>query len=85
VTNGLTKDIAVDENGSVLEVEQQIEFASLPAAAREGLEKHTGHGKVLKIESVTRGSNVSYEAVVMRGGKRSEIATTSDGRTAKED
>jgi hypothetical protein len=34
---------------------------------------------------VTRGGKVSYEAVVMRGGKRSEIAVTSDGKQAKSD
>ena len=85
VINGMTKDIALDENGSVLEVEQQIELASLPAAAKAGLEKQAGQGKILKVESVTRGSNVSYEAVVMRGRKRSEVAITSDGKPAKED
>jgi uncharacterized membrane protein YkoI len=85
VINGMTKDIALDENGSVLEVEQQIELASLPAAAKAGLEKQAGQGKILKIESVTRGSNLSYEAVVMRGRKRSEVAITSDGKPAKED
>jgi uncharacterized membrane protein YkoI len=84
VINGMTKDIALDENGSVLEVEQQIELASLPAAAKAGLEKQAGQGKILKVESVTRGSNVSYEAVVMRGGKRSEVAITSDGKPAKD-
>jgi hypothetical protein len=83
VMNGATKDIALDESGSVLEVEQQIELASLPTPARAGLEKQAGHGKILKVESVTRGSNVSYEAVVMRGGKRSEVAITSDGKPTK--
>jgi uncharacterized membrane protein YkoI len=85
VMDGKTKDIALDENGSVLEVEQQVELASMPASAREGLEKQAGHGKIKKVESVTRGSSVSYEAVVMRGSKRSEVAVTSDGKPGKED
>ena len=48
VINGMSKDIALDENGSVLEVEQQTKLASLPAAAREGLQKQAGPGKILK-------------------------------------
>jgi hypothetical protein len=82
---GQTKDVSMDENGSIIDVEQQVGFASLPEEAKEGLRKLAGRGKILKVESVTRGGKVSYEAVVMRGGKRSEIAVTSDGKQAKSD
>jgi uncharacterized membrane protein YkoI len=82
---GKTKDISMDENGAVLGVEQQVDLASLPAAAKNGLKKQAGDGRILKVESVTQGGNVSYEAVVMRGGKKSEIAITSDGKPLKAD
>lgn len=82
---GKTKDISMDENGAILGVEQQVDLASLPTAARNGLEKQAGDGKILKVESVTQGGKVSYEAVVMRGGKKSEIAITSDGKPSKTD
>ena len=85
VSAGKTKDVSMDENGAILEIEQQVDLASLPAEAKAGLEKQAGHAKIVKVESVTRGSKVSYEAVVLRGGKRSEIAITADGKPAKAD
>ena len=85
VSAGKTKDISMDENGSILDVEQQVDFKSLPAEVKDGIQKQAGNGKILKVESVTQGSKHSYEAVVSRNGKRSEIAVTSDGRPSKAD
>jgi hypothetical protein len=33
----------------------------------------------VKLETITQGSVVSYEAVVEKGGKKSEVAVDADG------
>jgi hypothetical protein len=42
-------------------------------------------GKILKVESVTEGSVVSYEAVIQKGIKKSEVAVNADGTMKKKD
>jgi len=37
----------------------------------------------LRVESVTKGSTVSYEAVIRKNGKKSEVAVNSDGSVNK--
>lgn len=47
------------------------------------LEKAAEKGKILKIETVTKGSAVSYKAVVSKDGKKSEVAVEADGTIKK--
>jgi len=80
--NGHTKDVSMDAQGNVLEVEEEVAMDSLPAAVREGLTKMAGAGTISKVESLTKkGSLVAYEAVVKTGTKRREIQVGPDGRT----
>lgn len=81
VVNGHGKDILMDENGKVVEVEEEVALDSLPAAVREGLERAAGSGKISKVESLTKGGKlVAYEAVVKTAGTRSEIQVGPDGQ-----
>ena len=79
--NGHSKDILVDPSGAVVEVEEQVDFASLPAAVQSGLQAKAGSGKLGKVESITKHDKVvAYEAKVMTNGKRSEIQVGPDGK-----
>jgi hypothetical protein len=79
--NGHGKDILMDPNGNVVEVEEEVPLSSLSAPVREGLEKAAGTGKITKVESLTKGGKlVAYEAVVKTGEKRSEIQVGPDGK-----
>jgi len=85
--NGHNKDITIDETGTVIEVEEEVPIASVPAAAKEAIEKAAGKGKVLKVETVTHGNTlVAYEAVVQKtpGGKKSEVRVDPQGKPAPE-
>jgi uncharacterized membrane protein YkoI len=79
VANGKNRDVLIDPSGKVVEVEEEIALNSVPEQARTGLEKLAGGGKIVRVESVTKGSVVSYEAVVQRNGKKSEVAVNADG------
>jgi len=81
LVNGHSKDILMDKDGAVVEVEEQVDFASLPAEVQSGLQANAGTGKLGKVESITKhGKLVAYEAKVTTNGKRSEIQVSSDGK-----
>lgn len=77
--NGKSRDVLIDPAGNVVEVEEATELAAIPEAARKALEAKAAPGKILSVESVTKGSAVSYEAVVSKNGKKSEIGVNADG------
>jgi uncharacterized membrane protein YkoI len=81
VVNGHTRDVSMDATGDVLEVEETVDFNSLPAPVQEGLKKKAGTGKITRVETLTKkGKLVAYEAGVQNGSKRSEIQVGPDGK-----
>jgi hypothetical protein len=79
--NGRSKDILMDATGAIVEVEEQVDFASLPAAVQSGLQAKAGTGKLGKVESITKHDElVAYEAKVTANGKRSEIQVGPNGK-----
>src|SRR5882762_7687863 len=81
VVSGHGKDISMDEQGNIVEVEEEASIESLPASVKDGLTKAAGSGTVGQVESITKnGKLVAYEAVVKTGTKRSEIQVGPDGK-----
>lgn len=81
IVNGHSKDISIDEQGHVSEVEEEVAMDSLPAGIKEGIMKAAGRGAITKVESLTKmGKLVAYEAVVKLGAKRHEIQVGPDGK-----
>jgi hypothetical protein len=79
--NGHSKDILIDQTGAIVEIEEQVDLASLPAAVQTGLRAKAGNGKLGKVESITKHDKiVAYEAKVMTNGKRSEVQVGPDGK-----
>jgi uncharacterized membrane protein YkoI len=84
--NGKSRDVLIDPSGTVVEIEEATSLAAIPEPARKAFQQQAGTaGKILSVETVTRGSAVSYEAVVQKGGKKSEVAVQADGSPVKED
>jgi hypothetical protein len=78
---GHGKDILVDAKGKVVEVEEEMDPASLPASTQAAVRKSLGKGKVVKFESITKGGVLAgYEAVVDTSGKRTEVKLSPDGK-----
>jgi hypothetical protein len=78
--NSHGKDISMDKNGNIVEIEEEVSMDSLPQAVQEGLKKAARAGTISKIESLTKkGKLVAYEAVVKTGTKRSEIQVGPNG------
>lgn len=83
VVSGRTRDLMIDSTGSVVTIEEEIALDSLPAAAKSAIERLAAGGKISKIESVTSGTKVVYEATILKGKKKSELSVTADGNLVK--
>jgi uncharacterized membrane protein YkoI len=75
--NGKTRDLLLDSTGAVVEVEEEAALDTLPAAVQSAL---NAHGKTLKVEVLTKGSTVTYEAQVEKNGKKSEVVVDAQGK-----
>lgn len=79
--NGLSKDVEIDADGKVAQVEEEVAMNSIPAIVQAALTARAAGGKILKVESLTKqGKLVAYEAKVEKAGKRTEIQVGPDGK-----
>ena len=81
--NGLCRDFLFDASGKLVSVEEETTLDKIPAAAKAVIEKKAAGHKITKVEILTQGSTVSYEAIVSRNGKNTEIGVNADGSTHK--
>jgi uncharacterized membrane protein YkoI len=79
--NGHGKDISMDKDGKIVEVEEEVAMDSLSPAVKASLTKAAGSGKITKVESLTQGGKlVAYEADVTSGTKHSEVQVGPNGQ-----
>lgn len=79
--NGHSKDVTIAPDGTVLEVEEQVELAALPRPVQEGIRKKVAAGRVTKVESITKhGVLTAYEARVRTGNKHFEVQVGPNGQ-----
>ena len=78
--NGHARDLLFDATGHLIEVEEQMAIDSAPAAVTAAL---SARGKILRLESVTKGTSVTYEGVVEKNGKKVEVAVDGNGTLLK--
>jgi hypothetical protein len=69
------------ENGTIVEIEEEVALDSVPPAVNKALVKAAGSGKITKVESLSKnGRLVAYEAVVRSGTKQHEVRVGPDGK-----
>lgn len=74
--DGRTRDLLFDATGTLVEIEEEVAPTSLPAVVQSALNTR---GKVLKVEAVTKGGTVTYEAEIEKNGKKSEVVMDARG------
>jgi hypothetical protein len=78
--NGHSKDISMDKDGKIVEVEEEVVMDSLLPEVKAGLTRAAGSGTITKVESLTKGGKlVAYEAGVRNGPKHSEVQVGPNG------
>jgi hypothetical protein len=76
-----SKDVLIDKDGVITEVEEFVAIGSLAPAVKDGLQAMAGKGKLVKVESLTKHDKlVAYEAQVVSGEKKSEVQVGPDGK-----
>ena len=82
---GRSRDVLLDQTGAVIETEEEVDMESIPAPARSAIQKRAAGGTISKVEKVTAGAAISYEAVIRtKSGKTVEYAVNADGMSHKE-
>jgi hypothetical protein len=81
--NGKARDLLIDSTGALVSVEEPVAIDAIPVAAKAAIEKLAAGGKIKSVESVTKGPTVSYEAVIVKGLKKSEVVVGADGSIQK--
>jgi uncharacterized membrane protein YkoI len=81
--NGHAKDVSFDPTGKIVSVEEEVAIDSIPAAAREAIQKAATGGKLGKVEQVVENGKTSFEATITKGGKHSEFACDAAGKPVK--
>src|SRR5215467_772350 len=51
LVGGHSKDVEIDADGAIREIEEEVALGSLPAEVKEGLTRKAAGGKILKVES----------------------------------
>ena len=77
---GRTRDLVFDAAGRLMVSEEEVSIDAVPAAVKASLQ---AAGNVIKIETVTKGGKVTYEAQVEKNGKKSEVAVDAAGKRVK--
>jgi hypothetical protein len=76
---GMSRDLIYNPDGTVVEIEEGMNAADLPAPVADGLKKLYPKAKVTKAEKLTRGQTVEYELAISGAAKKS-VALTPDGK-----
>lgn len=78
--NGHSKDISIAKDGTLLEIEEEVQIGALPDLVQKSLMAKAGRAKITKVESLTKnGKLVAYEATTLNGAKKGEIQIVPNG------
>jgi len=86
IFNGKHRDFNVDAKGKLVVVEEEVDMASIPVAARAAIEKKSAGGKLGMVETVDKGNGVIlYEAsYTSKAGKKGSVLVKADGAETKD-
>jgi hypothetical protein len=79
--DGQAHDLVIDEKGKLLAVKDGTDLASIPSAAKAAIEKEASASKIVTLEKVTEGAQVSYGAVMKNDAQEKfvRISIAADG------
>ncbi len=80
VLNGHTRDLQFEQDGTLAEVEEEVEMSSLSPEVRQAITAKAKGAQVTKVESLTKkGKLVAYEAATLKGSKKGEVQVGPGG------
>jgi hypothetical protein len=79
VDNGSARDLIYGADGQVIEIEEQMNPADLPAPVGAGVKKLYPTATIAVAEKMTRGTTVQYE-LQLKGAAKKSVSFTPDGK-----
>jgi uncharacterized membrane protein YkoI len=80
LVNGHARDLLFDSTGTLVTAEEAVTLDSVPAPVKAAFR---AMGNVLRVETVTTGGRVTYEAQIEKHGKKSEVVVDAAGTPVK--
>lgn len=79
--DGKYHDLVIDKTGKLVAVKDETDLPSVPAAAKATIEKQAAASKIMTLEKVTEGAQVSYGALIKDAaqGTLVQIRVAADG------
>jgi hypothetical protein len=84
VEGAVHRDILYAPDGTMVELEESMVEAELPAAVKATLAKKEFTGTVEKVEKVTKGKETTYEMRIHSGSTMLEVMIGPDGKVIKQ-
>ena len=81
--DGLGIDVALKEDGTILEVEKEIAVADLPKVVVDAATARYPDGEIKKAEEIVKDEKTTYEVTVVHEGKNRQVAIAPDGKLLK--
>ena len=80
--NGKYHDLVINEAGKLVAVKDETDPGSIPATAKAAIEKQAAASKILSLEKVTAGSDISYAAVIKDDAQGTfvKVRVSGDGK-----
>ena len=78
-----SRDIIYAADGTVIEIEESVTPASLPASVAQALSTHFPNAPIKKAEKLIRGAVVEYEVVTTVGKQNNEVIMDEKGKILK--
>lgn len=84
IDGGRARDVLYLADGGVVEIEESVSEAELPASVKATLEKRHPQRQMVKVEKTNRGSTITYEVNLRKGKDKYELVIEPGGRVVKE-
>jgi glucose/arabinose dehydrogenase len=81
IDGGLARDLIYNPDGTVIDIEEEMAMASVPAAVADALKAKYAKATVTKAEKRTAGKAVTYE-FTLKGAAVASVEFTPDGKIA---
>ena len=77
------RDLLYTKDGKIAEIEETLAAEHVPDFVKNSLMKKYPKSTIHKVEKLTKGKKISFEAVVEHDGKKSEVVLDSKGKIQK--
>ncbi|MHB8078667.1 MAG: PepSY-like domain-containing protein [Candidatus Krumholzibacteriia bacterium] len=80
IDGGMSRDLLYLADGTVTEIEEAVDPATLPAPVKAAAEAKYPQGKIVKAERTTRDAATTYDLQIMSGKTKENLTLGPDGK-----